>query len=155
MDKQKPSSELDKFIILKICAKASEVIEIQCSREYCDENPDLRATAILKLSSAERTNLPTTVISKFWSVGCSICAKLKQDDLILETVVSSSRIEKSKQIVYKVLDEMELNWTTEQKAVHHRKVEENNEMRDILLKRCNEYGGTFTSATEMKEAKRI
>ena len=59
MDKQVPVTDLDKYLIEIMCKRAAEGLELQCSREYWDENPESRATSIHKLTPEQRANLPT------------------------------------------------------------------------------------------------
>ena len=62
MEKQKPSTEHDKFILDDMCTNAAKEVKLQCSREYWDThlNEDgQRATSIQNLNIEERKNLPT------------------------------------------------------------------------------------------------
>ena len=42
-----------------MCTSAASGHEMQCAREYWADDVDLRATAIYKLTPAERKNIPT------------------------------------------------------------------------------------------------
>ena len=62
MEKQKPTTELDKFILDDMCTNAAKGVKLQCSREYWDThlNEDgQRASSIQNLNIGERKNLPT------------------------------------------------------------------------------------------------
>ena len=54
-----PFSELDSFILNRMCVKSAKGTQLQCSREYWDDADNNRATKLHKLDSEELSNLPT------------------------------------------------------------------------------------------------
>ena len=58
-----PFSELDSFILNRMCVKSAKGIQLQCSREYWDDADNNRATKLHKLDSEELSNLTSSGIS--------------------------------------------------------------------------------------------
>ena len=84
MENQAIESELEVYIIEKMCASAAAGLDLQCSREYWSLSEEGKhATQLHKLSAEERQNLPTEnlcaerFLAKFGALA-SQSAKLKQ-----------------------------------------------------------------------------
>ena len=174
MEKQKPSSELDNCLIDMMCKSAAAGLELQCSREYWSESEgDQRATALHNLSAEERKNLPTEnlqaerYLTKFGILASESArhfnrffkAKRIRDDLMLddknerETHLASVSARK----VYKLMDQMETEWTIQQKAIYNQRIQDSltkskrvNEFVDFILKKCKEHGGPITIVVELE-----
>ena len=64
---------------------------------------------------------------------------------------------RSKQKIYKLLDEMEAEWSKKQKEISKKRVAQSFEKRkrstevvNILLRKCKEHNGPFTSVEELQ-----
>ena len=171
MEKQKPSSKLDNCLI-DMCKSAAAGLELQCSRGYWSESEDQRATALHKISAEERKNLPTEnlqaeLLAKFVILASESArhsnrffkAKRIRDDLMLddknerETHLASVSARK----VYKLLDQMETEWTFQQKVIYKQRIQDSltkskraNEFVDSILKKCKEHGGHITTVVELE-----
>ena len=63
MHQQKLESDLENYLIRDMCSSAAKGLELQCSREYWDDQGEnQRATAIHMLTPEEQSNLPTNNI---------------------------------------------------------------------------------------------
>ena len=180
MDKQKPDTELDKFILDEMCVNAAKGIELQCSREYWDdiEEDKQRATSIKNLSTEERRNLPTEnlvcerYLSSFGLLASEsamhsnkkFTGKRIRDDLMFDKHEKEStkpfHPASSRQVFQ--MDEMEKVWTEEQKAAKRNKVKadmekskRSGEFLGIVIRKLKVYGGPTTSLSELEEMKKM
>jgi hypothetical protein len=118
MEKQKLVSELDHYLMKMICQAAADGLELQCSREYWSESDESqRASAINKLTSEERENLPTEkYLAKFGTIA-SVSAKHSnrffkakriRDDLMFNYRDEEQAVNiNTERKLYKLLDQME------------------------------------------------
>ena len=173
MQKQQPTTALDKHIVRQMCVDAGAGVELQCTREYWSESEDPRATQLLKLTEQERENLPTSnleperYMARVGSLAAQSAshsnkffkAKRMRDDLLFvkENYVSgSSRFMGLHQKIFKKLDEIETKWTVEQRNIYKKKlvaslnVDLRNQTIDMLLNKCKKHGGPVTNEEELK-----
>ena len=127
MNDNRPISDLDHFLLGVMCKQAALGVELQCKREYWDDD-ETRATPLFRLTEEERAHLPTNNLSaekylaRFGylasqSAGHSnwlFKAKRIKDGLML-TGESASKVERSVFAVLKALDTMEVKWSERQK----------------------------------------
>ncbi len=139
MEIQALESDLEKYIIEKMCASAATGLELQCSREYWNTSEEgRRAMQIHKLSKEERENLPTEnlcaerYLAKFGALASDSAkhsnklfkAKRIKDDLCLIVANECDQALRENRNMYKILDTMERDWTHEQKALFKEKLKE-------------------------------
>ena len=127
-------SELDHYLPGEMCAQAAIGIEMQCKREYWAGNYEdvtPRATRINSFTSEERENLPTNnlncerYLDKFGYLAAQSAmhsnklfnAKRIRDYLVLSYVEESLLVEQSMNKTMKILDEMEIAWSSNQKVL--------------------------------------
>ena len=177
MNKQKPESDLDKFILDEMCLKAAKGIELQCSREYWADTNDVkeRATSLKNLTVEQRRNLPTEnlvcerYLSTFGGLAGESAAhsnkkftgKRIRDDLMFDKQESecTNQFNAASNQVVKILDGMEKEWTEEQKAEKKKKIQADMEKSKrpgdllgvVVRKLKNEYCGPTTSLPELEE----
>ena len=181
MDKQKPETELDKFILDEMCVKAAKGVELQCSREYWDDIDEdkLRATSIKNLSSEERKNLPTENLvcernlAAFGNLAAEsakhsnkkFTGKRIRDDLMFtkhEKECTKAFNPIPSRHVFKILDEMEKDWTEEQKTVKRNRIKADMEKSKragnflgVVIRKLKDYQGPTTSLSELEEMKKM
>ena len=172
--KNGPETELDHYLLGEMCVQAAIGVELQCKREYWaddDEATTSRATRLHNLTSNERKNLPTNnlncerYLAKFGYLAAQSAAhsnrffkgKRIRDDLVLSDADELLSVEKSITKTMKVLDEMELSWTSAQKEMKRKHILENlqkkvraNDFIDHLLVICKQHNGPLTSVDELK-----
>ena len=141
MEKQRPTSDLDTFMLDEMCINAVKGIHLQSSREYWDNqlsSSDERATSIVKLTQTERQNLPAEnlvcerSLATFGHIASNSAshsskrfkAKRIRDDLMItkEDTLTVSISNNTFQEVFQVLDEMEDAWTEDKKKAKKRSV---------------------------------
>ena len=140
--KNGPESELDHYLLGEMCAQAAVGVELQCKREYWagnDEDVTPRATRINSLTSDERKYLPTNnlncerYLAKFGYLAAQSAAhsnklfkaKRIRDDLVLSDAEDSLLVERSMNKTMKILDEMEISWSSKQKELKKERLFEN------------------------------
>ena len=140
--KNGPENELDHYLLGVMCAQAAVGVELQCKREHWagnDEDVTSRATRINSLTSDERENLPTNnlnyerYLAKFGYLAAQSAAhsnklfkaKRIRGDLVLSDAEDSLLVERSMSKMMKILDEMEISWSSKQKELKKERLFEN------------------------------
>ena len=82
-------------------------------------------------------------------------AKRIHNDLMFNRQMTNEEdVSKSTRRITKVLNEMEINWTEDQKQIWRNKVEESMKkarpLKNILLRNCKSHGGSFANLKELK-----
>ena len=140
--KNGPNSELDHYVLGEMCAQAAVGVELQCKREYWAGNDDhvtTRATGINSLTPGKPENLPTNnlncerYLAKFGYLAAQSAAhsnklfkaKRIRGDLVLSDAEDSLLVERSMSKMMKILDEMEISWSSKQKELKKERLFEN------------------------------
>ena len=140
--KNGPESELDHYLLGEMCAQAAVGVELQCKCEYWagnDENVTPRATRINSLTSDEPENLPTKnlncerYLAKCGCLAAQSVAHLNKlfkskrirDDLVPSDTEDSRLVERSMNKTMKILDGMEISWSSKQKELKKKRLFEN------------------------------
>ena len=140
--KNGPESELDHYLLGEMCAQAAVGVELQCKCEYWagnDENVTPRATRINSLTSDEPENLPTKTLNcERYLAKCGCLAaqsvahlnklfksKRIRDDLVPSDTEDSRLVERSMNKTMKILDGMEISWSSKQKELKKKRLFEN------------------------------
>ena len=125
-----------------MCAQAAVGVELQCKCEYWagnDENVTPRATRINSLTSDEPENLPTKTLNcERYLAKCGCLAaqsvahlnklfksKRIRDDLVPSDTEHSRLVERSMNKTMKILDGMEISWSSKQKELKKKRLFEN------------------------------
>ena len=155
-----------------MCKNAAKGVYLQCASEYWDENNTPHATQLHKLSHDERKNIPTEnmeaerYLSRFGYLASVSAAKSNKffkasrirDDMMFQTTMEDKKesMTKATKRIVKRLNEMEVDWTKDQKNAWKEKVEAGMnkkartlEYKDILLQKCKEHQGPFVKVSEV------
>lgn len=172
MENQELVSDLEIFIMNKMCTSAAAGLELQCSREYWNpSDKGQRATQIHRLTEEERENLPTEnlcaerYLAKFGALASDSAkhsnkffkAKRIKDDLCLIVSNECEYIHKKNRKLYQMLDIMEQNWTHMQKELFKGKLKESfkrknrDSFSDAVLNKCKEHGGPITCLEDLNK----
>ena len=171
----KPTESIAANILSMMCTDAANVLERQAGREYgfgkyVDE--PARATKLYLLTPEDRAGLPTnnldsernlTVFGKRAPLAKfrnkKFTAKgIRNDCTLHQTKTFESLPFSSFPTIVKHLNDMEKNWTAEQKVLHTNKILEKIEKgkqqsvyTDKCLQQCKEWGGPAVSVEELNE----
>ena len=169
IEKKKPKTALNKYLINFLRQSAASALELQCARKYwSNQKGTVRATAFYELDSKQRSKLPTNnlcverYLAKFGILASESAShsnkffkrKRIRDDLMFNKSKKSNEKLSSKLLknVFNALDSMEVEWTLEQRELSKKRVAESIEkslgadkLVDLLLKKFKEHGGPITT----------
>ena len=122
MEKQKPKSELDEYLLSQMCSEAAKGIHQQCSSEYWEECEQPRVTQIHKLTAEQRKNIPgdnlncERNLAKFGALAAVSASKsnkifkakrIRDDMLFSVNMTNEEDIKLSSEKIFKELNSME------------------------------------------------
>ena len=130
MEKKKPKTALNKYLINFLRQSAASALELQCARKYwSNQKGTVRATVVYELDSKQRSKLPTNnscverYLAKFGILASESAShsnkffkrKRIRDDLMFNKSKTSNEKLSSKSLknVFNALDSMEVEWTLE------------------------------------------
>ena len=130
MEKKKPKTALNKYLINFLRQSAASALELQCAWKYwSNQKGTVRATVVYELDSKQRSKLPTNnscverYLAKFGILASESAShsnkffkrKRIRDDLMFNKSKTSNEKLSSKSLknVFNALDSMEVEWTLE------------------------------------------
>ena len=131
------SSKVSKEIVKLMCASATEAVKLQCGREYGLSDLPGRATDISKLSTGERTGLPTNncinerdLLSFDREAVVSRCrnrkfkAKNIRNNMVLYKCKKAIKVDRVSKKINLILSERERQWNSEQSSLFNIRLKE-------------------------------
>lgn len=173
MDRQQPTSELDKYLLQQMCYNSADGIVMQCGREYWGDERAPRATELYKLADDQLKHIPSENmicernLAKFGYLA-SISAvhsnkyfkanRIRDDLMFSEGDEGCGDADSKMKIIVRELDKLECKWVHSQKNALKEKIKSSlekkkqyNQYINAVMAKCKEHGGPLVQLTELTE----